>query len=417
MKRVAKKQKRSPPSVATYKVCDKCGAHCPMPAKECACGGHRFAPCYIREMRRINRALSVQVKDPHPDSAKTDPVISLYKWWPGGRANFNILTPAQWEAIKNVIDKELGPILGWVSSSAAQRGMKQTVGTADLVELSKQYPERFAELVAALKIHIEMPSGEENERLYAAISDLISHFDRASISRVTRIVTSLKEEGATNVKQLDEVLTDWSLSQATSVLRETKRRLATIELLRESLKNPSTFELRGESSIHSILEQDLWLLDESYWIIQSNRTLKSFIGERLAAKDHREFGKRRPDFVCGTLGDQLIIVELKRPSHELKKGDLNQIEDYLAISEKYSTKFKGYKAYLLGSTISDEIRTYLRYRRGVTVLNYWEVLDAAEKRYGKFLKYRERTSDSSSEDCTRLCVLEFNRSSAFTKHR
>jgi hypothetical protein len=32
---------------------------------------------------------------------------------------------------------------------------------------------------------------------------------------------------------------------------------------------------------------------------------------------------------------------------------------------------------------------YLRYRRGFTALNYWEVLDATEKRYKEFLKYRE----------------------------
>jgi hypothetical protein len=94
--------------------------------------------------------------------------------------------------------------------------------------------------------------------------------------------------------------------------------------------------------------------------------------------------------VCGSLGDQLIIVELKRPKHELTKEDLNQMEDYLAMSEKYSTKFRSHKAYLMGASISDEVKTYLRYRRGFDVLNYWEVLDKAEKRYKEFLRYREK---------------------------
>ena len=396
MKKVKKTSSKKKAKSTGYIICDKCGQHCAPNTRECSCGSKRFAPTFVRELRRVNRSLSVQIKNPHPSAQSGNPVISLYKWWPGGRANFNILTPAQWEEIKRLIDRELGPLLGWVPSAAASTRMKRTVGTEDLAELSKQHPDKFAQLVSALKVHIEMPPEAENEKLYAAIADLIAHFDRASIGRVTRIVEALKEEGAANVKQLDEVLSEWSLAQAMSVLRETRRRLAMIDLLRESLNNDKTFELQGDNSIHSILEQDLWLLDESYWMIHSNRTLKTFIGDRLSETDAAKFGKKRPDFVCGSLGDQLIIVELKRPKHELTKDDLNQMEVYLAVAEKYSTHFRSYKAYLMGSSISDEVKTYLRYRRGFDVLNYWEVLDKAEKRYKEFLKYREQLPPSST---------------------
>lgn len=385
-KKSQRKQRRS--SKPAYKVCEKCGSHCPPNTDTCSCGSERFAPGFVRELRRVNRALSVQIKDPHPESESHSPVVSLYKWWPGGRANFNILTAAQWEAIRQIIDDQLGPLLGWMPSRVAKRKMKQTIATEDIVQLSKQHPERFAELVRALKVHTDLPEGEENEKLYAAIADLISQFDKASIAKVTRIVKAMKDEGSGNVKALDDVLSDWSLSQVTSVLRETRRRLAMIDLLRQSLKNEKTFEIRGDNSIHAILERDLWLLDESYWMIQSNRTMKQFIGTKLSESDKKKYGKKRPDFACGTLGSELIIVELKRPSHKLTKDDLNQLEEYLAISEKYSTKFRNFKAYLMGSEISDEVRTYLKYRRGFTVLNYWEVLDATEKRYKDFLKYR-----------------------------
>lgn len=384
----ANSQRRA--STVSYLVCEKCGAHSAPGSAACSCGSARFAPSFVKELRRINRSLSVQIKDPHPESTSHDPVVSLYKWWPGGRANFNILSSAQWEAIRRIINEELGPILGWVSSGTAGRRMKQTVATEDLVQLSKQHPDRFAKLVEALKLHMELPAEGENDELYAAIAELISQFDKASIARVTHIVKVMKDEGTANVKALDEVLGEWSLTQATSVLRETRRRIAMIALLRESLKNEQTFEIRGSNSIHSILEQDLWLLDESYWMIQSNQTLKTFIGDRLSKADAKRYGRRRPDFACGSLGGQLVLVELKRPKHELSKEDLNQIEEYLAISEKYSTRFRSYAAYLMGASISDEVRTYLRYRKGFTVLNYWEVLDAAEKRYKEFLKYREK---------------------------
>jgi hypothetical protein len=375
-----------------YVVCDKCGGHNTVKSVRCNCGGTKFAPEFIRELRRINRFVSVQVKKAHPESKNPDPVIALYKWWPGGKANFNIPTSSQWAAIRQIIDEQLGPILGWVSPTTAEKRIKQTVPTVDLISLSKQHPDRFAKLVEALSVHIELPSSDEgNDELYRAIAELISQFDKASVERVTRIVNAFKNEGSANVKALDEVLADWSVTQITSVLRETRRRLAMIELLRESLKNDKTFELRGDNSIHSILEQDLWLLDESYWMIQSNKTLKTFIGDSLAEGDMKRYGNKRPDFACGSLGSELVIVELKRPKHRLAKEDLNQLEEYLAISEKYSTRFKSHKAYLMGSTISEEVRTYLRFRRGFTVLSYWEVLDAAEKRYKEFLKYREKS--------------------------
>ena len=94
-------------------------------------------------------------------------------------------------------------------------------------------------------------------------------------------------------------------------------------------------------------------------------------------------------------------MELKRPNHELTKDDLNQMEDYLAISEKYSTRFRSYKAYLMGSSISDEVKTYLRYRKGFDVLNYWEVLEKAETRYKQFLKYRENIPTAEGKNMKR----------------
>src|SRR6185295_3892522 len=153
--RKTKKQKKKKTSAADYRVCEKCGHHCSANTQECSCGSQRFAPSFVKELRRVNRALSVQIKDAHPAAENKDSVISLYKWWPGGNANFNILTPGQWEAIRSIIDNELGPILGWIPSSTASKKMKQTIGTEDLAELSKQHPEKFAKLISALKIHIE----------------------------------------------------------------------------------------------------------------------------------------------------------------------------------------------------------------------------------------------------------------------
>jgi hypothetical protein len=85
-------------------------------------------------MRRINRSLSVQVSAAHPSSDSTDDRLTLYKWWPGGKATFNINSPAQWEAIKQIVDVELAPFLGWRTADEigadveASQGLKKQLG-------------------------------------------------------------------------------------------------------------------------------------------------------------------------------------------------------------------------------------------------------------------------------------------------
>src|SRR4051812_10028199 len=105
-----KKTAAAPPD----KVCDACGALNGASAQACSeCGKTRFAPAWVKQMRRINRSLSVQVSKAHPSSGSNDDRLTLYKWWPGGRATFNVNTAAQWEAIKHIVDVDLAPFRGW----------------------------------------------------------------------------------------------------------------------------------------------------------------------------------------------------------------------------------------------------------------------------------------------------------------
>ena len=74
----------------------------------------------------------------------------------------------------------------------------------------------------------------------------------------------------------------WSLKQITGVAAIVQERLNDIERLKTAVKNDKTFEIRGENSIHRILENSMWIVDERYWLMHSNETLRTFIGEGLA---------------------------------------------------------------------------------------------------------------------------------------
>ena len=125
----------------------------------------------------------------------------------------------------------------------------------------------------------------------------------------------------------------------------------------------------GDNSIHRILERAMWMIDERYWLLHSNGTLRKFIGDEMSKRDRKKYGKKRPDFVCGSVSNKLILLELKRPSHSLNVADLNQLELYSVIAEDYKN-FSSYEAYLVGKKKDKELDRYLKRRSGFKVLFY-----------------------------------------------
>jgi hypothetical protein len=129
----------------------------------------------------------------------------------------------------------------------------------------------------------------------------------------------------------------------------------------------------------------MWLVNEEYWLLHSNRTLRVQIGKEMSKKDMKRYGEKRPDFVCGTIGNRLIILELKRPGHKLDIDDMNQLETYLVVAKKYFNAGSA-RGYLVGSSIDDELERRLEFRKGSDILFYANVIDSTKKRYHEFLK-------------------------------
>jgi hypothetical protein len=199
------------------------------------------------------------------------------------------------------------------------------------------------------------------------------------------IIKKLPKQKQRALEDLAILLEGWSLTVVTNVAQQVKARLETIELFEKQIEDPRTFEIQGDHSIHRILERAMWLVNEEYWLLHSNRTLRVQIGDEMSQKDKKQYGKKRPDFVCGTVGNRLIILELKRPGHKLSIDELNQLETYLAIAKKYSS-FTSARGYLVGSSIDEELERRLEFRKGSDILFYADIIDSTKKKYHEFLK-------------------------------
>ncbi len=385
-------QKKKQPS---SRVCSSCGIANVETAIKCSkCGKSRFEPEWVLAKAPISRQASVQVTLSSRKFGDQKKRITLSKWWPGGRATFHIAHPWHWEQIKSAIDEELAPFIGW---ETAERLIESIGAAANEHEKSHavnrlvtDHPQILKEIVTHIDpTKLSASDFESLTETLGQISDVVTNANAGFREAFLSVISKLPSQHQRAIEDLDLLLKGWNLNVVTNVANQVRTRLETISLFEDRVNDPRTLELTGENSIHRILERSMWLVDEKYWLLHSNRTLRCSIGDALTKRDKKKYGNKRPDFVCGTVGDRLVILELKRPSHELTIDDLNQLETYVAVAEKYF-KFSTFSAYLVGKTADQEVSQRLKYRSGnFKVLFYANLLGDTRQRYSEFLKALE----------------------------
>ena len=380
-----------------YKVCNKCGTENTLKAVSCAnpeCNSEKFAPEYIRKLEPVTRNTFVQATLPQD---KKEERITLYKWWPGGKSSFNINTIEQWEKIRNAIEDKILPHLKWETKEKIISEIKEVEITKDttkeeeyLYKLTKSYPELVKKILIEVDLNeIEESNYTEYAEIINELSEIVAKTDTGFRQAFRNVVKKLPKQKKKAVEDLSELLETWTLKQITAVSTQVVERLQTLELFKEQVLDDRTYEIRGDKSIHRILERAMWIVDERYWLMHSNRTLRKIVEKKLSEKA-QELKDKRPDFVCGTVGTKLIIIELKRPSHELKKADLDQLENYLTIIDEHSTSHKTFEAYLIGQKISDDLKKRMKYRGSqFKLLTFSDLIDDTEKRYRDFIEAME----------------------------
>lgn len=228
------------------------------------------------------------------------------------------------------------------------------------------------------------------------ILELIKIIDKAILNNSQRLRVAFKEviekianEDAKSMQELSDLMERYNLLQITSVTNLVKYRLDTILNFEIMIQDEKTYEINTDKSIHRLLEKNMWLIDEQYWIAQSNQTLRTFIGNEIETK-HKNYKLKRPDFACVDFENKLIILELKRPKVELKKEELDQAELYLRIIKHYKgDAYKSISVILIGNKISNEAMDILENRRNIEIKTYQEFLSKTKKRYLKYLEATE----------------------------
>lgn len=371
-----------------YKVCSKCGEHIELKLHLCtSCGHKRFEPSWVKEKSSITKNTSIQITKSNPEFGKAEERLTLSKWWPGGRSTFHINKPGHWEEIRNVIDTKFAEILGWETANQLKEKINKKIDTKGSANsVLENHPQILKEIIENVDVDsFSKKDFQSFSETLVEVSNILTNANSGFRTSFLSVIKKLPKQKQKALEELDDLLKTWELNIITNVSNQVKNRLELIDLFEDRINDPKTLEITGDNSIHRILEKSMWLIDEKYWLLISNKTVRTFIGNELSKKDKKKYGKKRPDFACGTVGDQLVILELKRPSHELTVDDLNQLETYVTLAEKYKN-FTSYRAYLVGSKVSDDLKSRLKHRSSnFKVLFYSDIIDDVRKRYKNYL--------------------------------
>jgi predicted nucleic acid-binding Zn-ribbon protein len=395
-------------NIPIERVCHNCGTKYTSVKRGCpSCGSVRIRPKWVIDKRNVSKNFEVLVnKKFSPDGEQeVGKIIQLHKSWYNdeeGRLQHdkvNINSPEQWAIITDIINNQLSPIAGWKALEEQVKTIKEKASLEkdidkELKELVLQRPDFVKGLLEA----IDLKNVSEEDLPYylhfiRIFSEKIVNAESRMKASILNIFEKLPSEAVKGIDELSELMKNWSLLQITTLTNILRNRLNAIDIFEKAIHNERTYEIKGDNSIHSIMEKSMWLIDENYWVAMSNSSMKNFIIDEYV-KETKSEKRLRPDFACVTFENRLILVEIKRPLITLGKKELDQIEKYMIIADKY--KGDGYRkieGFLVGNKVSPEAKLIIKRRTGIEIWTYQDLLEKTRFKYKEFLDALEKSKE------------------------
>lgn len=147
------------------------------------------------------------------------------------------------------------------------------------------------------------------------------------------LVEAIEEEGA-GAATLLRLFAEWRVIEAREHLKLADGRMAAIERL-EAFMSEGALEVQ---QMQPLLEQNLWLLDQSWTEADGQTTYTQQLRKRFPEPRNLDDEDRRIDILGVRAGGGVCVVEIKRPEKTLERRALDQIADYVDWAR---TRFRG----------------------------------------------------------------------------
>ena len=335
---------------------------------------------YFNVANRIIGEINADFLDPdEPEKIIDEYMIST------SRDGFNKSHP-KYQEYKHWVENILKEISRELEKNQTQERINKIEQNPNIQRILKDLPEELRKkFEVAIKIIVPRLNNLSDENAIVII-EFISRL--AETESMLQIIEKINDADSKDLEKLSKLLDEWGIYELTEVATLIKNRLKVIRKINEMINDPITKEF---PDMHRVLENNLWILNDSYKLFSSNRQLKTILDKEVLSK-YQEHSEKRPDVICNSLLNNYLVIELKRPSYKITVDDYPQVMLYNNILKSNFPNAEKLDCYLIGkeydSTMSKEptmqgkVTIYLR--------SYNEIIEEAKKRYEEVLKIFEK---------------------------
>lgn len=309
-----------------------------------------------------------------------------------------IKNPEELAKVKPVLDYLAGK-LGWqqlppLLKDLEEQLRKQEAIDPEILRIVQQYPRVSIGMLKAFDtLFLDQVELDDvpllGEYVKTALNSVLGKQEIMIKSQLDLIDRLGEEKTPEGIQRLLKLLQEYDLPQITSVTSIITDRLQKLKVFERAIQNERAYEIKGKNSIHSQLVNALWILDDSYWLLHANEPLSNFLKKKYdsASRDER----LKPDFICANDKSTLVIVEIKRPSHEIREEDIRQLHNYvIAVDEYYPNGFADKMGFIIGKRISPHNQKIIDDIECIQFKSYTKLVDDCKYRYQEYLNVIEK---------------------------
>lgn len=206
------------------------------------------------------------------------------------------------------------------------------------------------------------------------------------------LANELTQTKVEDVPKIIELFREWEVVEAKEMMRVTEGRIKTIEKL-QKLIDKNALEV---PTLHNFLKEFPWVLDPRWNLIADEKKYSQLLIKEFPEDAETLEEDKRIDFLCVRESNELIVVEIKRPSSKASLKQLAQIEEYVIFMRDYVSKTtdpdmtaKNVVGYLLVGDMVDTPQVRGRAKNladaSIYVRKYKDLLRMVERNHQEFL--------------------------------
>ncbi len=277
-----------------------------------------------------------------------------------------------WQNLKKLIDGELTSVTEW----------EKTISVVDqksLTKLIESDPDSLGKVLSNPNIlKLSESSLESLDRLAVKLYEI-------KADRIDLILKELSKSTSEDILKFSGLLNDLRLNQISMMASLVYQKLKVIDLLEKTCCDTT----RSERDVHEIFERNCWLVGKEYEIVQSDKSLATYLADNLPADADT---RKRPDIIAKKIPytENIVLIELKAPGVKLKANHIGQVLTYKALILNNKPNVKNIHCFVYGY----EKDTTFSMSNDAEIKTFSELISDLRAQYQEYQKVLEEGRES-----------------------